>query len=680
MAEAKYLTIQDYIDVNYASLGLDFGYRVLSHFCDGGIDANGAPTITVNLFNNQTSFDGVSSQVSFDASSPMVTVTIPDILNECPVNQSGGGVVIEDTPPPPPPTVYTITGLIYLDGALDTNRTITIDTLGNTVVKVSAPAITGYTFMRWEKKISNVAIPVSYVPTFDADIKYSDLVFHAYYSFTQFPTPTPSPSAIPEDPSPTPLPTPTPTPIVPTPTPSPSAFVAPEPSPAPPSTPLPPTPTPRYVETGAAIQLYPNILEFEYIRGSRIPPASKEFTLVNQYSDSMLTVTITSPFVYPTTVSLGPKETKQVVVTINEVAYLESLDFGETDRQISMSATRTVIPLTPEPLPPPPPTPLPVTVRGCTNSTATNYNSLATEDDGSCQFPTNGCRDSKAINYDPSADIDDPTSCRYNLALEIVSGNNQTASTPNGNIAYPLVVRAVQIDADTAKRNFVAGIPIGIQTNGGSATVTQPNSTTNITAVNTGSDGEAAVVWKIDMTTSVPPQVRFSINGANTPSQYSISASSVTFVATRPAVPLVTPTPQAQTPPNTTPTPTSGSNTPQPTASSATPLGKINITLVSSSQTVPGYEKVQMVVAETGKSPVVSEVFVRGGSLTASVTAGSKVSIGGIPKFLFIPYRNNFTAFGWREGSLSGRVVSNSLTFDITAPTQDVTYIATFNQ
>jgi len=667
MAETKYLTVQDYIDANHASLGLDFGDRVLSHFCDGGRDANGAPTITVNLSNGFNS---------------TTTITIPDVLNECPPNNDNGGTgtpIKNDTPPPPPPTMYSITGFIYLDGRLDTDRTIVISTLGATTVKVSAPPIAGYTFMRWEKRISNIAVPVSYLPTFDADMLYSDLVFHAYYSFTQAPTPTPAPV---EEISPTPTPTPTPTPnvIVPTPTPSPSAFVPPEPSPAPPSTPLPPTPTPRYVETGAAIELYPSLLEFEYIRGSRIPPASKEFTLVNQYSDSMLTVTITSPFVYPTTVSLGPKETKQVVVTINEVAYLESLDFGETDRQISMSATRTVIPLTPEPLPPPPPTPLPVAVRGCTNSTATNYNSLATEDDGSCQFAKNGCRDSTAINYDPTADVDDPTSCRYNLALEIVSGNNQTASIPNGNIPYPLVVRAVQIDADTAKRNFVANIPIVIQTNGGAATITQPNSTSNVTAINTGSDGEATVVWKIDMTTSVPPQVRFSISGGNAPIKYSISSSSVTFVANRPILP--TPTPQiTSTPVGNTPqiTSTPVGNTPQPTPP-APSSEKVNITLVANGPGRPGYEKVQLVVSESGKPPVTSEVFILGGNLTVSVNSGSRVSIGAFPRFLFIPYRNSFTTFWWKIGTLNGPTVSNQLTFDITAPTQDVVYIATFSQ
>jgi hypothetical protein len=54
-------------------------------------------------------------------------------------------------------------------------------------------------------------------------------------------------------------------------------------------------------------------------------------------------------------------------------------------------------------------------VRGCTNSTAINYNPLATEDDGSCKFPSNdilGCTDPVALNYNSRATKDDG-SCKY---------------------------------------------------------------------------------------------------------------------------------------------------------------------------------------------------------------------------------------------------------------------------
>ena len=51
-------------------------------------------------------------------------------------------------------------------------------------------------------------------------------------------------------------------------------------------------------------------------------------------------------------------------------------------------------------------------VDGCTNSTACNYNPLATCDDGSCYGDLPGCTDPNAQNYDPNATNDDGT-CTY---------------------------------------------------------------------------------------------------------------------------------------------------------------------------------------------------------------------------------------------------------------------------
>lgn len=50
-------------------------------------------------------------------------------------------------------------------------------------------------------------------------------------------------------------------------------------------------------------------------------------------------------------------------------------------------------------------------VPGCTNSQATNYNSLATLDDGSCII--SGCTDEQAENFDPSANQTDAASCVF---------------------------------------------------------------------------------------------------------------------------------------------------------------------------------------------------------------------------------------------------------------------------
>merc|ERR1711871_998926 len=49
---------------------------------------------------------------------------------------------------------------------------------------------------------------------------------------------------------------------------------------------------------------------------------------------------------------------------------------------------------------------------GCTDSGASNYNSMATIEDGSCEYPIPGCTDSGAYNYDSLADTDDG-SCEY---------------------------------------------------------------------------------------------------------------------------------------------------------------------------------------------------------------------------------------------------------------------------
>ena len=57
----------------------------------------------------------------------------------------------------------------------------------------------------------------------------------------------------------------------------------------------------------------------------------------------------------------------------------------------------------------------PEPVLGCTDSTATNFDSTATQDDGSCEYPPEpilGCTNSTATNYDVEATQDDGT-CQY---------------------------------------------------------------------------------------------------------------------------------------------------------------------------------------------------------------------------------------------------------------------------
>ena len=65
-----------------------------------------------------------------------------------------------------------------------------------------------------------------------------------------------------------------------------------------------------------------------------------------------------------------------------------------------------------------------VPVLGCTDSTATNYDTEATEDDGTCNYPVEdvvGCMDSDALNFNPNATIDE--GCEY---VPDGSGLNET--------------------------------------------------------------------------------------------------------------------------------------------------------------------------------------------------------------------------------------------------------------
>ncbi|MDG1145556.1 MAG: lamin tail domain-containing protein, partial [Flavobacteriales bacterium] len=57
-------------------------------------------------------------------------------------------------------------------------------------------------------------------------------------------------------------------------------------------------------------------------------------------------------------------------------------------------------------------TPCPDVILGCTDEAASNFNSTATEDDGSCEYL--GCTDETAVNFDASAVTDDG-SCIYPL-------------------------------------------------------------------------------------------------------------------------------------------------------------------------------------------------------------------------------------------------------------------------
>jgi hypothetical protein len=81
----------------------------------------------------------------------------------------------------------------------------------------------------------------------------------------------------------------------------------------------------------------------------------------------------------------------------------------------------------------------PSPVSGCTDSNASNYNPLATVDDGSCKYPVPGCTDSTAINYNPLATVDDG-SCRYHVygCMDPAATNyDPSATVDDGSCVYP---------------------------------------------------------------------------------------------------------------------------------------------------------------------------------------------------------------------------------------------------
>lgn len=72
---------------------------------------------------------------------------------------------------------------------------------------------------------------------------------------------------------------------------------------------------------------------------------------------------------------------------------------------------------------------------GCTDSTATNYNSNAFIDDGSCTYDvsvSSGCTDSTADNYDSSATEDDG-SCEYSGCTDSLALNYDDSANVNSN-------------------------------------------------------------------------------------------------------------------------------------------------------------------------------------------------------------------------------------------------------
>ena len=86
---------------------------------------------------------------------------------------------------------------------------------------------------------------------------------------------------------------------------------------------------------------------------------------------------------------------------------------------------------------------IPIPVDGCMDPTAINYDSMATQDDGSCQFQAPdvlGCMDPDAVNYDSLATTEDG-SCTFSPVsgcMDPIADNyNALATQGDGNCSYP---------------------------------------------------------------------------------------------------------------------------------------------------------------------------------------------------------------------------------------------------
>jgi hypothetical protein len=108
-----------------------------------------------------------------------------------------------------------------------------------------------------------------------------------------------------------------------------------------------------------------------------------------------------------------------------------------------------------------------VAVPGCTDMTATNYNSSATQNDGSCVYIVPGCTDDTATNFNSSANQDDG-SCEYPVSW---AGTYAASEECSGGWTWEQVITS-NLNEITLVNAFDWGPDITVPVNGNSFSVT----------------------------------------------------------------------------------------------------------------------------------------------------------------------------------------------------------------